>query len=132
MGKTTAQKGAHVVKDGIRHKDVYATAVGDITKAYLSFCAQIKDLQRSIVERFTDLDGMFCVSLFEKEAWSVVKAAWRHLFQAEDRDARCRPTIPPALTADEAEFTTRLTCFVLFLCPDRSHHGAVHRRGRLA
>ena len=34
MGKTTAQKGAHVVKDGIRHKDVYATAVGDITKAY--------------------------------------------------------------------------------------------------
>ena len=35
MDKTIAQKGAHVVKDGIRHKDVYATAVGDITKAYL-------------------------------------------------------------------------------------------------
>ena len=43
MGKTTAQKGAYVVKDGIRmhiyiyiaHKDVYATAVGDATKAYL-------------------------------------------------------------------------------------------------
>ena len=34
MGKTTAQKGANVVKDGVRHKDVYATAVGDITKAY--------------------------------------------------------------------------------------------------
>ena len=34
MGKTTAQKGAHVVKDGMRHKDVYATAVGDTTKAY--------------------------------------------------------------------------------------------------
>ena len=34
MGKTTAQKGAHVVKDGIRHKDVYATAVGDTTNAY--------------------------------------------------------------------------------------------------
>ena len=34
MGKTTAQKGARVVKDGIRHKDVYATAVGDTTKAY--------------------------------------------------------------------------------------------------
>ena len=34
MGKTTAQKGAHVVKDGIRHNDVYATAVGDATKAY--------------------------------------------------------------------------------------------------
>ena len=34
MGKTTAPKGAYVVKDGIRHKDVYATAVGDITKAY--------------------------------------------------------------------------------------------------
>ena len=30
MGKTIAQKGAHVVKDGIRRK----TAVGDITKAY--------------------------------------------------------------------------------------------------
>ena len=29
-GKTIAQKGAHVVKDGIRHKDVYATAVGDV------------------------------------------------------------------------------------------------------
>ena len=37
MGKTTAQKGAHVVKDGIRHKDVYATAVGDTTKAYFCF-----------------------------------------------------------------------------------------------
>ena len=37
MGKTTAQKGAHVDKDGIRHKDVYATAVGDTTKAYLFF-----------------------------------------------------------------------------------------------
>ena len=35
MGKTTAQKGAHVVKDGKRHKDVYATAVGDTTKAFL-------------------------------------------------------------------------------------------------
>ena len=35
MGKTIAQKGAHVVKDGIRHKDVYATAVGDTAKAYL-------------------------------------------------------------------------------------------------
>ena len=35
MGKTTAQKGAHVVKDGIRHKDVYATAVGNTTKAYV-------------------------------------------------------------------------------------------------
>ena len=34
MGKATAQQGAHVVKDGIRHKDVYATAVGDTTKAY--------------------------------------------------------------------------------------------------
>ena len=37
MGKTTAQKGARVVKDGIRHKDVYATAVGDTTKAYCLF-----------------------------------------------------------------------------------------------
>ena len=36
MGKATAQKGAHVVKDGIRHKDVYATAVGDTTKVNLS------------------------------------------------------------------------------------------------
>ena len=34
MGKNNAQKGAYVVKDGIRHKDVYATAVGDITRAY--------------------------------------------------------------------------------------------------
>ena len=34
MGKTIAQKGANVGKDGIRHKDVYATAVGDSTKAY--------------------------------------------------------------------------------------------------
>ena len=33
MGKTIAQKGAHVVKDGIRRK----TAVGDTTKAYLFF-----------------------------------------------------------------------------------------------
>ena len=32
MGKTIAQKGAHVVKDGIRRK----TAVGDTTKAYFS------------------------------------------------------------------------------------------------
>ena len=39
IGKTTAQKGAHVVKDGIRH--VYATAVGDTTKAYWFFCAKI-------------------------------------------------------------------------------------------
>ena len=31
MGKTIAQKGAHVVKDGIRRK----TAVGDTTKAYI-------------------------------------------------------------------------------------------------
>ena len=31
MGKTIAQKGAHVVKDGV---DVYATAVGDTTKAF--------------------------------------------------------------------------------------------------
>ena len=37
MGKTTAQKGANVVKDGARHKDAYATAVGGITKAYLFF-----------------------------------------------------------------------------------------------
>ena len=36
MGKPTAQKGANVVKDGVRRKDVYATAVGDITKAYFS------------------------------------------------------------------------------------------------
>ena len=28
--------GNHVVKDGKRHKDVYAIAVGDITKAYFS------------------------------------------------------------------------------------------------
>ena len=34
MGKTIAQKDAHAVKDGIRHKDVYVTAVGDATKAY--------------------------------------------------------------------------------------------------
>ena len=32
MGKTIAQKGAHVVNDGIRRK----TAVGETTKAY--FC----------------------------------------------------------------------------------------------
>ena len=32
MGKTIAQKGAHVVKDGIRRK----TAVGDTTKAYFN------------------------------------------------------------------------------------------------
>ena len=31
---STAQKGAHVVKDGIRHKDVYANAFGDTVKAY--------------------------------------------------------------------------------------------------
>ena len=37
MGKTTVQKGGHVVKDGIMHKDVYATAVGDTAKAYFSF-----------------------------------------------------------------------------------------------
>ena len=42
MGKTTAQKGAHVVKDGIRHKDVYATAVGDTTKAYLNKIINVK------------------------------------------------------------------------------------------
>ena len=36
-GKTTAQNG--IVKDGITHKDVYATAVGVITKAYFcEFC----------------------------------------------------------------------------------------------
>ena len=32
MGKTIAQKGAHVVKDGIRRK----TAVGETTKAYFN------------------------------------------------------------------------------------------------
>ena len=37
MGKTTAQKDGHVVKDGIRQKDVYATAVGDTTKAYFLY-----------------------------------------------------------------------------------------------
>ena len=37
MGKTTAQKGPNVVKVGARLKDVYATAVGDITKAYFFF-----------------------------------------------------------------------------------------------
>ena len=37
MGKTTAQKDAHAVKDGIRHKDVYITAVGDTAKAYFFF-----------------------------------------------------------------------------------------------
>ena len=36
MGKTTAQKDAHAVKDGIGQKDVYVTAVGDTTKAYLN------------------------------------------------------------------------------------------------
>ena len=44
MGKTTAQRGAHVVKDGIRHKDVYATAVGDTTKAYFSLLEKTCDL----------------------------------------------------------------------------------------
>ena len=37
MDKTTAQKGARVAKDGARHKrhkDVYAAAAGDATKAY--------------------------------------------------------------------------------------------------
>ena len=34
MSKTTAQKDAHAVKDGIGQKDVYVTAVGDTTKAY--------------------------------------------------------------------------------------------------
>ena len=37
MGKSTAQKGANVVKDGARLPDVYAPAVGDITKAYYVF-----------------------------------------------------------------------------------------------
>ena len=34
MGKTIAQKDANVLKDCTRHKAVYATAVGDITKTY--------------------------------------------------------------------------------------------------
>ena len=34
MGKATAQEGAHVVKDGIGHKDVYAIASGDTAKAF--------------------------------------------------------------------------------------------------
>ena len=34
LRKTIAQKDANVVKDCARHKAVYATAVGDITKAY--------------------------------------------------------------------------------------------------
>ena len=33
--KLLRKKAPPVVKDGIRHKDVYATAVGDTTKAYL-------------------------------------------------------------------------------------------------
>ena len=37
MGKTIAQKSANIVKYGIRHKDIYAIAVGDITKAYLRY-----------------------------------------------------------------------------------------------
>ena len=40
MGKTIAQKGANGVKDGIRHKDVYAIAVGDITKAFFFSCGK--------------------------------------------------------------------------------------------
>ena len=41
MGKTTAQKDAHAVKDGIKHKDVYVTAVGDTTKAYFLTLEQL-------------------------------------------------------------------------------------------
>ena len=37
MNKTIAQKGAHVVKDGIKHKDIYAPAVGDTTKKLIYF-----------------------------------------------------------------------------------------------
>ena len=44
MGKTIAQKGAHVVKDGIRRK----TAVGETTKAYFLFlfpCLGLLDME---------------------------------------------------------------------------------------
>ena len=60
---------------------------------------------------------------------------WWRLFQVEDSDARCAPTIPPALTPDEAEFAIRLTCFVSFLCPDgrspHPHRAALHERFKL-
>ena len=48
MGKTTTQKGADVVKDGIRHKDVYATAVGDITKAYFPLVPKKERIHRRV------------------------------------------------------------------------------------
>ena len=42
MGTTTAQQDAHAVKDGIKHKDVYVTAVGDTAKAYFCLKSQIR------------------------------------------------------------------------------------------
>ena len=56
MGKTTAQKDAHAVKDGIGQKDVYVTAVGDTTKAY--FIPQ----QRKLLGSSAQISSGVCAS----------------------------------------------------------------------
>ena len=67
MGKTTAQKGPPVVKDGIRHKDVYATAVGDTTKAYLKENPDIASLRKVGVDWFFPVGpDRTCLSRLEK------------------------------------------------------------------
>ena len=53
MGKTIAQKGAHVFEDGIRHKDVYAISVGDNTKIYFIFFLELKPyISRHFIDIF--------------------------------------------------------------------------------
>ena len=71
MGKTTAQKGPNVVKDGARLEDVYATAVGDITKAYFLMFAleDEKNVERSGLESsFKTLRRfhLFCVCCLDR------------------------------------------------------------------
>ena len=61
------------------------------------FCAQIKDLLR-IIARFTDVDDMFHIFLFQREAWSVVEVVGGRLvapLQVEDFETEKRGACQP-------------------------------------
>ena len=65
MGKTTAQRDAHAVKDGIGQKDVYVIAVGDTTKPFFSPSSVLLGVLSSF------LRGMRCPAL-----WVPVCTGW--------------------------------------------------------
>ena len=66
MGKTTAQKDAHAVKDGIGQKDVYVTAVGDTTKAYFFFKPA-----SNIMPGGKEQQDAICSAVSLKEMWAA-------------------------------------------------------------